>query len=688
MVDLNSLYYEQKGGAANAPVDLNSLYQAQKGEVDLNNIYHSKINLDKIEQIESAGKNDAISSTGAKGLYQFMPDTAAQYSKRLFGTATRDASTLSPAQQKAMANAYFNDLLKEFNGNADEAIAAYNWGQGNVEKDVKEHGSDWEEYAPKETRDYLNKYHDRKTYDHAEDESMTSGEYMKNQFKQIGDLWKGGVAEINKLTGNEYSQHDINEAEDALNSGEGKAMKASAATAASIVAPELIPELAAGAEAGVMAKGATIGANMLTKGLASSLAYQGVENGSVSLSDTLKDLETGAALEGGLRVVAAPVARQIGTMFNKLVEAGKENPELSYATRKYLAHSRAVDLGKHWKNLRETSPKATLLDAYNQMYEAVPELFESPEAVEELKQLTRPYKNNGSHSEFLDAMKEGKATYMEQARTLAKSDKERRLLQSIAEANDEIGKVLIPGDVVKSTLLQKIGETAGDVLGYSEYAPIKKAQALKKLKPQTDSLIKDIQSDTRRIRRERAKIANKTGASITSKRKALSAQERLNREMIAYLRDGMKGKKVRINDLAQAIKDVQEGQFNEGKFSNITKRFQNISDKMDAFNLTKIKSEEGIVAKAAKGVAKHAVKQSIHAVTGLATHGASPVIATVAGKAAKASKAANLAFASKLAKSVEDGTMTEAEAKKAISDYANKKAVAAGKMGASIRGLL
>lgn len=686
MVDLNALY-NSKQAASNGGLDLNAVYTGKKQGLDLNALFSGKatpVNLNVIEKIESNGNNNATSSTGAKGLYQFMPDTAYEYSKRLFGTGTHDASSLSPEQQKAMANAYFSDLLKEFNGNAEEAIAAYNWGQGNVEKDVKEHGANWLDYAPQETQNYVEKYERLASpshgYDHAEREDMTSGEYMSNQFAQLKDLWKGGVAEINKLTGNEYSEKDIDEAKDALNSGEGKAVKTEAAIAASIVAPEAVPELA---EYGIAGKGAS----WLGKGLTSSLAYQAVDKGDVSLADTAKDMATGAAMEGGMRAIAAPAAKQVRRMFNALVEASKDNPELERATRKYLAHSRALDLGKHWRDLREVNPNATMLDAFKEMSEAVPELFESEEAKNDLYALTKPYKNNGSHSGFIDAMKEGKASYLEEAKSLAKTDAELKRIKMLAEANEQIGDVFIPKDVIPRTIWQDIGEKAGKYAGFSNWTPLKSRVALDKLKSQSEALVKDLKADIRRIRRERAKIAGKTGASITSKRTALAAQERLNLKMIEYLRDGMKGKKVKINDVSQAIKNAQEEQFNKNKFNGLTKRFKNISDKMEAYNLAELSTDESLVEQASTTVLKKGYKLLGHAAPLAAPfiHAAPvlPVVATVAGKMARANKANNLKFASSLVKAVENGSMTKEEAEKAITDWVYIEAKAVNRLGAT-----
>lgn len=88
---------------------------------------------------ESAGNPAAQSPVGAKGLMQFMPDTARQY-----GVNVKD-----PASSIDGAGRYMADLLKQ-TGSYDKALAAYNWGIGNLTKK----GMD---KAPKETRDYVAK---------------------------------------------------------------------------------------------------------------------------------------------------------------------------------------------------------------------------------------------------------------------------------------------------------------------------------------------------------------------------------------------------------------------------------------------------------------------------------------------------------------------------------------------------
>src|SRR5690625_4464739 len=46
-------------------------------------------------------------------------------------------------------------MVKEFDGELSKALAAYNWGPGNVNRAIKEHGTQWLAYAPEETRAYV-----------------------------------------------------------------------------------------------------------------------------------------------------------------------------------------------------------------------------------------------------------------------------------------------------------------------------------------------------------------------------------------------------------------------------------------------------------------------------------------------------------------------------------------------------
>ncbi|MCK2155616.1 transglycosylase SLT domain-containing protein [Citrobacter braakii] len=92
---------------------------------------------------ESGGNNGAVSKAGAKGMFQFMPKTAAEYG--LVGEDVYDPDKSADAAAKKLSG-----LVKRYKGDVGLALSAYNWGEGNIQK--KGMGA-----APKETREYAPK---------------------------------------------------------------------------------------------------------------------------------------------------------------------------------------------------------------------------------------------------------------------------------------------------------------------------------------------------------------------------------------------------------------------------------------------------------------------------------------------------------------------------------------------------
>ncbi|EBM3812695.1 lytic transglycosylase domain-containing protein [Salmonella enterica] len=90
---------------------------------------------------ESGGNQFAVSRAGAMGLFQFMPQTAKE-----FGLRGNDA--FYPEKSADAAARKLGGLMRFFHGDLAKALAAYNWGEGNVQRKGLS-------AAPEETRNYV-----------------------------------------------------------------------------------------------------------------------------------------------------------------------------------------------------------------------------------------------------------------------------------------------------------------------------------------------------------------------------------------------------------------------------------------------------------------------------------------------------------------------------------------------------
>ena len=89
-------------------------------------------------QVESNRNAGAVSPAGAQGLMQLMPKTAAELGV---------TNPFDPAQNIEGGSRYLRQLLNRYQGDRRLALAAYNWGMGNLEKRP--------EALPKETQQYI-----------------------------------------------------------------------------------------------------------------------------------------------------------------------------------------------------------------------------------------------------------------------------------------------------------------------------------------------------------------------------------------------------------------------------------------------------------------------------------------------------------------------------------------------------
>ncbi|WP_249201256.1 lytic transglycosylase domain-containing protein [Burkholderia cenocepacia] len=59
------------------------------------------------------------------------------------------------SDQANASGRYMQSLMKKYGGDIRKALAAYNWGPGNLDKDIAKNGGQWESNLPAETRKYI-----------------------------------------------------------------------------------------------------------------------------------------------------------------------------------------------------------------------------------------------------------------------------------------------------------------------------------------------------------------------------------------------------------------------------------------------------------------------------------------------------------------------------------------------------
>ena len=107
--------------------------------------------------VESGGRINALSPKGARGLWQFMPETARRYGLTVTGTVDE---RLDPYKSTRAAARYLRNLYAQF-GNWQLVLAAYNAGEDKVEHAIERTGTrdflsmDQPGLLPVETRHYV-----------------------------------------------------------------------------------------------------------------------------------------------------------------------------------------------------------------------------------------------------------------------------------------------------------------------------------------------------------------------------------------------------------------------------------------------------------------------------------------------------------------------------------------------------
>ncbi|QWR78860.1 lytic transglycosylase domain-containing protein [Candidatus Magnetomonas plexicatena] len=93
-----------------------------------------------VMRAESGGNSKAVSRAGARGLMQLMPATARDLGVK---------NSFNPKENIEGGTKYLRQLLDRYDGDVNQAVAAYNWGMGNVERRPTK--------MPTETKNYIAK---------------------------------------------------------------------------------------------------------------------------------------------------------------------------------------------------------------------------------------------------------------------------------------------------------------------------------------------------------------------------------------------------------------------------------------------------------------------------------------------------------------------------------------------------
>lgn len=140
--------------------------------------YAEKYNVDP-QLVKAVAKTEsnfdilAKSGAGAIGLMQLMPETAKDL----------EVDPYDPEQNVEGGVKYLRQLLDRYDGNEEKALAAYNWGMGNVDRLGLDHKN-----RPKESREYPGKvFENRKSFELPRSDKVSSIQPVKSP-NQVGKM--------------------------------------------------------------------------------------------------------------------------------------------------------------------------------------------------------------------------------------------------------------------------------------------------------------------------------------------------------------------------------------------------------------------------------------------------------------------------------------------------------------------
>ena len=133
-----SEHFLQKAESIKSQTDIDSIIDQASKKYDVDHVL-----IKAVIKAESDFDANTTSSKGAMGLMQLMPETARELGVK---------NGYSPFENIMAGTCYLKKLLDRYDGNVFLALAAYNWGMGNVERHP--------ERLPQETRTYIARVND------------------------------------------------------------------------------------------------------------------------------------------------------------------------------------------------------------------------------------------------------------------------------------------------------------------------------------------------------------------------------------------------------------------------------------------------------------------------------------------------------------------------------------------------
>lgn len=123
---------------------------ANAGEVDKNLMPKLKKQETGNRHINPTTMQLVESPKGAQGVTQVMPATGIDP-----GYGVKPLQNNSEQEFTRFSTDYIKAMLKEFDGDTEKALAAYNWGPVVLKAHIKKHGDKWKEKLPSETKNYV-----------------------------------------------------------------------------------------------------------------------------------------------------------------------------------------------------------------------------------------------------------------------------------------------------------------------------------------------------------------------------------------------------------------------------------------------------------------------------------------------------------------------------------------------------